>query len=37
MDKGLPQTEEDSQDGYEKEKDQATGALFEEKDQRNSE
>jgi hypothetical protein len=37
MDKGLPQIEEHSQDGYEKEKDQATGALFEEKDQRNSE
>jgi hypothetical protein len=36
MDKGLPQIEERSQDGYEKEKDQATGALFEEKDQRNS-
>ena len=36
MDKGLPQIEQSSQDGYEKEKDQATGALFEEKDQRNS-
>jgi hypothetical protein len=37
MDKGLPQIEKHSQDRYEKEKDQATGAFFEEKDQRNSE